>query len=142
MSLESAKQNKGFLIPLAAIIIVGVAILAAAISRFTSQSSQASVLEGISIQAFYAAESGANVAMNQLMFNVDDRSTADANCDALSGRVVNFSTAGLQVCQAIISCSRSNIVGSPQSFYNISSSGTCGSGDIFARRIIEVSSFM
>lgn len=138
--IRSQKYNKGFLIPLAAIIIVGVGVLAIAISRFSAQSSQASVLEGISLQAFYAAESGAYYALNQLVFNVDDRNISDANCDALLGQVVNFSAVGLQTCQVTVSCVRTNVLGNPQSFYAISSSGTCGGGDIFAQRTIQVSS--
>ncbi|MFL0799970.1 MAG: MSHA biogenesis protein MshP [Agarilytica sp.] len=133
---------QGFLIPAAAIIVVGVAVLATAITRITSQSSQASVTEGISLQAFYAAESGAYYGMNRLMFDVTDRAISDANCAALSGSTINFSTNGLQSCSTTVTCAVDTVGGDPRSFYSIRSSATCGSGDIFAERIVEVSSFL
>lgn len=135
-------KQKGFLIPVAAMIVIGIGVLAVAINRITSQSSQASVAEGISMQAFYAAESGAYYGMSRLMYDVSARATADANCTALSGSVLNYSVTGLQVCSATITCTVSVVGGSPQSFYTIRSNASCGSGEIFSQRIVEVSSYM
>lgn len=139
-SMNSYSRSSGFLIPMAAMIVVGIAVLATAIARIASQSGQASVVEGVSLQAFYAAESGAYYGMNQLMFDVSDRSVADTNCAAVSGSVLNYSANGLQACSATITCVVSTVGGSPLSFYSIRSDASCGSGDIFAERIVEVSS--
>lgn len=117
-------------------------MLAVAINRIASQMSQSSVVEGISLQAFYAAESGAYYGMNRLMFDVTDRTVADANCTALSGSVLNYTAVGLQVCSATITCTISSVGGSPLSFYSIRSDASCGSGSIFAERIVEVSSYL
>ncbi len=138
-SLANRRSNKGFLIPVAAILVVGIGVLALAISRMASQAGQSSIIEGISAQAFYAAESGAQYAMNRLMFNVTDRTVSDANCGTL-GTTLNFTAAGLGVCSATITCSVGTVPGNPQSFYTIRSEGTCGSGAMIAERIIEVSS--
>ncbi len=135
-------SSKGFLIPVAAIIVVGIAVLATSITRITSQSSQASITEGIALQAFYAAESGAYYGMNQLMFNVTARAVSDTNCVTLNGSVINFTANGLQSCSATVTCVADTVGGDPRSFYTIRSSATCGSGDIFAERIVEVSSFL
>lgn len=140
-TLGASQHSRGFLIPVAAMIVVGIAVLAIAISRMSSQTFQASIIEAISAQAFYAAESGASFGMTQLMFNVDDRAIADVNCDALS-TTVNFNAPGLRACSAVISCTRSSAVGSPLSFYTIRSEASCGGGDLIAERIIEVSSFL
>ena len=126
---------------MAAILVVGIAILALAISRMASQSGQSSIIEGISAQAFYAAESGAQYGMNQLMFNVTSRTVSDANCGAL-GTTINFTAAGLSACSATISCSIGTVGGNPESFYTIRSEGSCGSGAMLAERIVEVSSKM
>jgi len=135
-------DTRGFLIPLSAIIVVGISILAIAISDMSSQSSQASVTEGVSVQAFYAAESGAYYGMNQLIFDVTDRAIADVNCAAVNGDTINFTTNGLQSCSANIFCILSTVTGNPQSFYTIRSEATCGSGSLISERIVEVSSFL
>lgn len=137
--LAHRQTNRGFLIPVAAILVVGIGVLALAISRMTSQAGQSSIIEGISAQAFYAAESGAQYGMNRLMFNVSDRTVSDANCGSL-GTTLNFSATGLAACSATISCSVGSVGGDPRSFYTIRSEGACGSGTMIAERIIEVSS--
>ena len=137
-----SRKHRGFLIPVAAIIIVGIGVLAIAISRIASQSSQASVIEGISAQAFYAAESGAHYGMSVLMFDVTDRTVADTNCATVTGTTLNFTVTGLQACSALITCAVATVTGNVQSFYTIRSEASCGSGDIQAERIVEVSSYM
>lgn len=134
-------NSKGFLMPLAAVLVVGVAMMALAISHMASNSGNSSVQEGLSLQAFYAAESGAQYAMNQLMFDVTSRTSADANCVSLSGASLNFSAIGLAVCSASLSCSVANDAANTTSFYSITSSANCGAGDLFAQRIITVSAF-
>jgi len=130
--------------PLAAIIVVGVGVLALTISRVASQSSSASVLEGVSMQAFYAAESGAHYGMHQLMFDVVSRTVADQNCNDLTTdtSLLTFTVAGLDGCTADVSCVIDTVAGSPQSFYRIRSSAACGAGNLFSQRVIEVSSFL
>jgi len=79
--------------------------------------------------------------MHRLLFNVADRGTADANCSVLSGSSINFGTRGLQACSTQLSCSVATVVGQPTSYYTIRSVARCGEADMFAERIIEVSSF-
>ncbi len=141
-SMALPRKHRGFLIPVAAMIVVGIGVLALAMSRIASQSSQASVIEGISAQAFYAAESGAQYGMSVLMFNVTNRATADTNCGTVNGSTLNYTVTGLQACSAQITCTVSTVVGNPQSFYTIRSEASCGSGDIQAERIVQVSSYM
>ncbi len=138
----SRARSRGFLIPLAAIVVVGIAVLAIAISDMAAQSSQAVVVEGLSVQAFYAAESGAYYGMHQLLFDVSDRAVADANCIALNGSTLNFTALGLQACSSDIFCTTATAAGNPQSFYTIRSEASCGAGDLTAERIIEVTSFL
>lgn len=135
------RLQKGFLLPVAMIMIVGIGVMAIAISQIASQSSQSSVVEGLSIQAFYAAESGAQFAMNRLMFNTNSRAQADANCAAVNGSSLNFTANGLQACSTALSCSTNTVAGNPQSFYTIVSAASCGSGELAAERSVEVSSF-
>lgn len=137
-----AKKQGGFLIPLAAIIVVGLAVLALAISRISSQTGAAAVQEGVSVQAFYAAESGAQIAMNQLFFNAVDRVAVDGNCSAVSGSNIDFNVPGLDTCSTSISCEQNTDAGNTASFYLITSAASCGSGNLVAERTIQVSAYM
>lgn len=141
-AIPKARRQGGFLMPLAAVLVVGVAILALAISHMASHTYHSGVQEGLSLQAFYAAESGAQYSMNQLFFNVSDRASADSNCAVVSGSTLSFSATGLNTCQTNISCSVSTDAGNTTSFYSLTSSASCGAGDLVAQRIITVSAFI
>ena len=136
------KRQQGFLIPLAAIIVVGLGILSLAIARLSSQANESSVLEGLSAQAFYAAESGAYYGLNQLIYDETIRTTVDSNCTGIS-TTLNFSTAGLSSCSTTVSCSCSGAcLGSGTvSYYTINSAASCGAGNLVAQRTVEVASF-
>lgn len=131
----------GFLIPLSAILVVGLSFLALAILRFSAVNAGMSVVEGLSLQAFYAAESGAQYAMNQIFFNANTRAVADANCNAVNNASLAFNVVGLRGCTVLISCSITVDAGNTTSFYLVNSAGTCGSGDLIGERVVEVSAF-
>jgi len=136
------KHQQGFLIPLAAIIVVGLGIMAIAISRISGQGATATVQEGLAVQAYYAADSAAQFTMNQIFFSASDKATADANCNTVSGSNINFSVKGLAVCESDITCVVSTTPGNTTSYYLITSDASCGSGNSFAERTIAVSAFM
>lgn len=143
ISLEQLQsRQRGFLIPLALFILVGMLALALAASRLTGQSSTSSTLELLSTQAFYSAESGGQYAMHRLFFNASNQAAVDANCGALT-TLLNFagsSAVGLRSCQAQVSCTMTTTAGI--SFYTITSAGSCGSGEMSAQRTIEISAYM
>ena len=121
-------SEKGFLIPLSLVLIVGLSLMAVAVNRLTSQSANSALLDGLSAQAFFAAESGAQYAMNQLLFDVTTTAAADTNCTAVNGDTINFSVNGLQSCSAQISCAITITAGESEHLYLITSSASCGSG--------------
>lgn len=133
-------RQKGFLIPLALFILVAVSLMAIAISRLSSQSSVSSVQEAISVQAFYAAESGAQHGMHELFFSSANRTAADSACDGMSISTT-FAVAGLSGCEVNVSCSRT--FSNNTSYYLITSAATnCGSSRIPGERTVQVSAFM
>ncbi len=140
--LPGFKLQKGFLVPLAAFIVVGIAALAIAISRFGGQNTMSTTQEGLSIQAFYAADSGAQYGMSSVFFSATDRAATDTNCLAVNGASLSFSVSGLSLCSAMLTCSIANDSANTTSFYTIRSAATCGTSDIFAERTIAVSAFM
>ena len=135
-------KQDGFLIPMAMFIVVGMVALAVAIARMGSASFSAAVLEGISAQALYAAESGAYYAMNQLVFDVNTRSVSDANCTSLNGSSLSFNVSGLNNCTTQISCSVATDSGNTSSYYSIQSAAQCGGGDLRSERTVEVNAVM
>ncbi len=139
------RLQKGFMIPLALFIIIALSALALALTKMNSQASTSVVIEGVSLQAFFSAETGAQYAMHQLLFNVTNRSAADTNCTNMPATISGFphvSAIGLQNCSVSISCSRASVSGNPTSFYTIQSTGICGSGVLTAERTIEVNAYM
>lgn len=135
------------MLPVVMFVVVAMGFLALAVSRFAGQSSIAAAQEGISLQAFYAAESGGQYAMNQIYYvplggSAINRAAATANCASVNGDTVNFSGAGLMNCFATLACTSSVDVGSSTTFFTVSSSGDCGDDATSALRTIQVSSYI
>ncbi len=156
------KQQQGFLLPLAIFIVVVMGVFALVLSRNTIQSSTSAVQEAISIQAFYAAESGAQRGMQVLFLDKTQaltRQAVDSRCTSLNTTYAD-NVPGLKNCSAVVTChcqypdettcspitpvnytttATSNRL---TSFYRISSVATCGSGNLRAERTIEAGSFL
>ena len=145
LSLLKARKQSGFLLPLALFVIVGVAALGIAISRIVGQSAVDRTQSAINLAAFYAAESGAQFAMNQLFYSTTvgiTRATQTSNCGTIDGSSVDFTNDGLNGCSAALSCGASTDAGDTTSFFVITSVGQCGSGEINASRTVQVTSFL
>lgn len=139
------RDQRGFLIPLAIFILVVMGFFAITISRLTGQTAIATAQEELSVASFYAAESGAQLGMNQLYYNTGSaitRTSVDTNCTALSGSVFAFAANGLKGCSATVTCTRSIDGADTTSYYRLQSQASCGSGDVSAQRTIEVSAYM
>jgi len=143
---NSMKNQQGFLMPVAIFILVVMAGFAAALNRMTAQTAIMVPQEMLSTAAFYAAETGAQRALNQMFYSTAAtvaRVDADAACAALATPLTFPATAtGLVSCSVAITCALSNDAGNTTSFYSISSAASCGSGDVTAQRTIDVSSFI
>lgn len=137
------KRQEGFLIPLAIFIVVVMSFFAIALWRTTVQTSLSGAQELVSVQAFYAAESGAQAGMQSLFFpDASNRSGIDGRCQAL-GLSLSFTVAGLNNCSAQVSCECPNCgAGETTSYYTITSVGSCGSGLMSSTRTVRVGSFM
>lgn len=154
--------------PLAIFIIVVMGTFALVISRNTIQSSTSAVQEAISTQTFYAAESGAQLGMQKLFFpDASSRQLVDSSCAGLltTPLVKTYSKTGVDVpglnsCTITVTCSctfqdesscspitASNYTSTAAtnrltSFYKISSTATCGAGNLRSVRTIEAGSFL
>lgn len=155
------EKQQGFLIPLSLFIVVAMGILALVVARTSTQTNQSFTLELIGVQAFYAAESGAQRGMQVLFFpNASVRAAVDGRCQALNQNYSFTSVNGLQLCSAQVTCAcnyrngtacasanaanyqPTSPTGVIASYYTITSVGSCGSGPLSAVRTISVGSFM
>ena len=133
--------------PLAAFILVVMALAAVALTRSTTQSAISVSQEAITLQAFYAAESGAQIGMSNLFYDTGTaltRSNIDTLCNNLNIANQSLTATGLSNCRITVDCTLTVAPAAPDdttSFYTINSTGTCGSGQVTATRTVEVSAF-
>lgn len=128
-----AQLQKGIALPLAIFVITALALIIAALSQLQSSSSATVSVQVNSQRAFYAAESGAQVAMN-LLFPPDG--SAGRVCTTSPFYSQSYNVNGLRGCQASVDCS--SVTDGVQTIFTLRSTGRCGSGADQARRIIEV----
>jgi MSHA biogenesis protein MshP len=160
MYRNTQKRQQGFLLPLAIFIVVVMGVFALTISRNTIQTGTSATLEAISVQAFYAAESGAQRGMQSLFYpDASSRQQVDTRCVGLN-TTHTFTVPGLKACSAVVTCTcvfqdstscgpinAANYAAAAgvnrlTTFYKISSAATCGSGNLKATRTIEAGSFL
>lgn len=131
------RRQGGFLLPLAMFIVVGLAVLALAMSRTGSNTMTAIVQDSITVQAFFAADSGAQYALHQTLFDAADSAEAENRCNAVNGSSVIFDADGLRNCSASFTCARLDAINGNHIF-SVQSAARCGSGTLWAERTIEV----
>ena len=152
-------RQQGFLLPLALFILVVMGVLALTISRTATQTQNSSIEEFTNIQAYYAAESGAQRGMQALFLANTTRQATDSSCAAMAINH-NFSGVnGLRICTVVVGCTclyqdgsvcapataanylPTAAVGVSKSFYTITSDGSCGQDQFRADRQIQVSAY-
>ncbi|MCP5325401.1 MAG: hypothetical protein H7A09_03605 [Oceanospirillaceae bacterium] len=118
-------------LPTALFIIVVLALIVAALNNLNDVSAKAYGREWLSLQAFYAAESGAQAAASWALHPDLTHPACSANYYAR-----NYTAPGMQNCTVQVACIQ-DAIGSDV-FYTMTSNATCGSGADQARRIIQV----
>ncbi|MCL7945985.1 hypothetical protein [Marinobacter sp. ATCH36] len=128
----SFRQQKGAGLPIALFIITVLALLVVGMAQLQESSGQAVSLQIQSQRAFFAAESGAQVAVRNVL--------EGENCSAVEGSI-SFTSSALDGCSASLSCNSvtANIRGpGGDTVFSIASTGQCGSGADLATRVVEV----
>lgn len=144
-SSQQLQLQQGFLLPLALFILVVMGVLALTIARTSIQTQTASLAEVLNLQSFYAAESGAQRAMQHLFFDSAapiTRANVNARCSGWSQNYVFAASPGLQACSAQVNCSFTLDTDDLRSFYTITSIGSCGADQYRAERTIQAGAFM
>ena len=109
-------------------VIVVVSMLSVAMSRMLESDQTSQSYELLSLKAFLAAESGAQLGVNRLL--------PPAGGGVCAAMTFNFDDFSLKSCFADVSCS-SLIVGT-KTYYTLTSSGTCQAGPFTTRRSVQV----
>lgn len=137
-AVKHRSAQQGFLIPLSLFIVLGLGVLALSITRMGADTFASVTLESISVQAFYAAESGAQYGAHRLLHNASDNTEVDARCANLNGDNIQFAAPGLSACSAQLQCAVGSAPDAPTRVYTLQSAATCGSGSLLGERIIGV----
>lgn len=154
------QYQRGFLLPLALFILVVMGVLALTISRTSIQTQTSSFQEFTNIQAFYAAESGAQRGMQGLFLATATRQATDLACANMAINHNFAGVSGLQMCTVTVVCTclyqngstcangvvanylPTSPAGVTRSFYTVRSEGNCGpNGHYRAVRVVEVGAF-
>lgn len=127
------RRQKGIGLPIALFVITVLALLVAGMAQLQQATGQSISLQIQSQRAFHAAESGAQLAVAE-MLDGGDCATVTASVD--------FAVGGLKECRADIQCSVTAPLSIPggggNRVYTLVSSGECDSGDELAQRVVEV----
>lgn len=128
-----AKQ-KGVGLPATVFLISIMALIVVAMGDLTEQSNIGFGQDFNSMRAFYAAESGAQVALNRVFVGGQACTNALTDIDFDAG--AGGSNPGLNNCVATLSCGVSTVL--TVNYLTITSTATCGVGIEQAMRSIQV----
>jgi MSHA biogenesis protein MshP len=151
--MYTVKKQQGFLLPVALFIIVVVGGMALMVSKKVSESTATYIISGVSTQAFYAAESGAQAGLHDLFFVDTDRQLVDGRCEVMAISQV-LSVPGLTNCTVVVSCvchyengnscdetnsaNYLGLSGVSNSFYTLNAKSSCGADPAVSQHRIEV----
>jgi MSHA biogenesis protein MshP len=128
------RKEQGAGLPVALFVITVLALIVAGMSQLQESSSAAVSQQIQSQRAFFAAESGAQVAITEAL--------RGASCSSVSTSSLSFSVSGLNGCQVTSSCNSVDVDidgdSADETVYTLSSIGQCGSGAEQVSRTVEV----
>ena len=126
---NSYKQQAGAGLPIAIFIITVLSLIVLSMSQLQESSGKAISLQIQSQRAFFAAESGAQARVQQILAELEGGGAASCPAD-----IASFGTGG-----GLASCSVEFVdCPSPGAIFTLVSIGRCGGGPDRAERTIEV----
>ncbi|MCB1644177.1 MAG: pilus assembly PilX N-terminal domain-containing protein [Pseudomonadales bacterium] len=122
------RQSSGIGLVGAVFLMVVVSLLSVGLSKVLESNALSRSYDTVSSRAFFAAESGAQLAVN--------RTVPPAGGGSCASRTFSFPESALLGCSASVTCSSMLVQG--ETYYTLTSTGQCGAGDIVAQRIVQV----
>ncbi len=127
------RLQSGFGLPIALFVITILGVIIATMSSVQEDSGASSALQVNAHRALFAADSGTEASINLL---VPPDGSAGQACSTSPYYSRTFTVSGLINCSVSVSCS--SVTVNAEDFYTLISTGTCGSNNDAARRILEV----
>ncbi|EKP0306973.1 MSHA biogenesis protein MshP [Aeromonas veronii] len=126
------KRQGGSALMIALFVIVVMALLAAALGRLLTDSSEKNTVEVRSVRALLAAQSGLEIALYQLFPQRPVVSTPVNLCSRVSVPPTFGNEKGMVGCQVRVECAQVPITyqGETVNGYRLLSTGTCGQDDL------------
>lgn len=129
-SLRCPGTQKGATLPVVILVLVLLAVLGTAMVQLNATGQRSIALEVVSSRAFYAAESGVQFGLGKIF-------PRDGTAGSCATWPLSYDQPGLRGCSASVQCTgprtRQGV-----DYYTVVSHGQCGSGEIRARRTVEV----
>jgi MSHA biogenesis protein MshP len=142
--MSKRTQQQGSALIIAVFIIVVMTLLVAALSKLLSSSTESISYEVLGTRAFFAAQSGMEQGLVQL-FPLTSAATSTycapvGTVGSASDPAATFTTNGLQGCSFTLSCNsgRASTAATETIYYQLTSTGTCGSGQFQTSRTIQM----
>jgi len=132
LSALAQNKQKGIGLPATVFLISILALIVVAMSDLTESSNVGFAQDFQSTRAFYAAETGAQLALNRVF--VGGQACSNALADIVFGS--DASDLGLENCTVVLSCSSVDVLS--VNYRSFVSTATCGGGFEQATRSIEV----
>lgn len=124
-------KQSGFGLPTALFVILVMILIVAAINTLNQINADTYGRQWLSLRAFYAAESGANLAAT---YHLSDLTAPTCNNSFVNS--LNLSGNGLNGCAINIACEQQTEDG--EEFFTLTSTGQCGQGPDQTTRIIQI----
>lgn len=131
-ALHKYSKQRGVGLPMAIFIITVLALLLSILVNVTSSGTSVVVNQLQSSKAFYAAESGAQLALSKII----PASGAPQACTSNFASINFPNSVALSGCRANVSCSQRVI--NSITYFSVKSIGVCGQGVDQGRRMIEL----
>lgn len=129
--IRSFSYQKGLGLPSAIFLILVMILMVAAINQINEHSASAYGREWLSMRAFYAAESGAQLAV---VYQLTSEPSPGCNAGFISD--LNLTAVGLNSCRINVACEEKIV--SAKSYYTLTSTGVCGTGVDAATRAVQI----
>lgn len=124
-------KQSGFGLPTALFVILVMILIVAAINTLNQINADTYGRQWLSMRAFYAAESGANLAAT---YHLSDLAAPACNNAFIND--LNLSANGLNECSINVACEQQTENG--EEFFTLTSTGQCGRGPDQTTRIIQI----
>lgn len=135
---DPLKRQRGLGLVAAIFVITVMALLAVGLSNLVVTGQQTQGQEVLSVRAFLAAQSGAEIGASQVLLPDGPVCTPPAVNEPLVDSSLSLPGSGLSGCRVAVSCSSFTLTETATTYYRLVSEGRCGSEPDLAVRRLEL----